>query len=333
MNLLNGRRLTVVMYHYVRPEPGPGEPRLIGLTPAVFEGQLDYIARHYEVVSLREVFAAQAGGDPLPERPCLLTFDDGLADHARHVAPILAERGWSGVFFASAGAVLGGRMLVVHRIHHLLAGAYADPRPLVRELKAAIHERSGPGMPAVDELVKQWWRPNRFDPPEINFIKRTLQRGLPITVAEEVTAHLFARRVSADEADFARTFYLGEADLRYLVDMGMDVGGHGVDHAWLDSLTPAEQEIHVRGSIAMIRRAYGALPDAWSFAYPYGGYDATTLELLERYGCRLAFTVETGLADASTPRLEVPRLDTKDLPFHADAEVSEWTIAASLAPA
>jgi peptidoglycan/xylan/chitin deacetylase (PgdA/CDA1 family) len=37
--------------------------------------------------------------DALQEGQCALTFDDGTPDHARVVAPILAERGWPATFF------------------------------------------------------------------------------------------------------------------------------------------------------------------------------------------------------------------------------------------
>lgn len=326
MKRLDGRTLTVVMYHYVRPAPGPGEPRLLGaLTPALLDAQLDYIARHYTVVSLRDVFEARLGERPLPERSLLLTFDDGLTDHARHVAPLLRKRAWPAALFVCADTPRRDRMLVVHRIHHLVAHAYDAPDALVADVKTAVHERAAPDLPSVDELVERWWRPNPFDPPAINFIKRTLQRGIPAAAAEEITRELFARRVSADEADFAATFYLGETELRALIDAGMEVGGHGADHAWLDSLPPDEQERQIRRSLAMLERLYGALPASWAFSYPFGGFDSTTLDLLDRYRCSLAFTVAPDIARAATHRLEVPRLDTRDLPFAGESPAVEWT--------
>jgi len=119
------RDLLTVMWHYVRDpaeRPLVGEP---GLDPAAFERELDLLARHRTVVDWPAVAAALDGGPPLPGDAALLTFDDGLADHVRTAVPMLAARGWRGVFFVMA-RVPGERLTVGHAIHVLLAALGAD---------------------------------------------------------------------------------------------------------------------------------------------------------------------------------------------------------------
>ena len=56
------------------------------------------------------------------------------------------------------------------------------------------------------------------------------------------------------------------------------------------------------------------------FAYPYGSYNDDTLSILRRRGCRLAFTTKVNvILDPARP-LEVPRVDTNDVPLTADEE-------------
>lgn len=55
-------KLTVLMYHYVRPIAGLANPSLRGLELTDFEGQMDYIEPHYTVVSVAEVIEAEKGG-------------------------------------------------------------------------------------------------------------------------------------------------------------------------------------------------------------------------------------------------------------------------------
>ena len=70
-----------------------------------FDGQLDYITRHYRVCDTRAVLAAARGEGPLPPNACLLTFDDGLLDHFTTVFPRLVERGLPGSFYVPVAAV------------------------------------------------------------------------------------------------------------------------------------------------------------------------------------------------------------------------------------
>ena len=81
--------LTIVMYHYVRDLARSRYPGLKALTVDAFDGQLDYITRHYRVCSVRDVVAATRGEHRLPPNACLLTFDDGFLDHFTTVLPRL----------------------------------------------------------------------------------------------------------------------------------------------------------------------------------------------------------------------------------------------------
>ena len=78
------------MYHYVRPFDY-AYPYLNSLDLNVFKRQLDYFERKYGFLSQQEYKDAVSEG----ENPTgvVLTFDDGLKDHVRYVAPELKKRG------------------------------------------------------------------------------------------------------------------------------------------------------------------------------------------------------------------------------------------------
>ena len=77
--------LTVVMFHRVLPA---GDPRWARTDPEYalsverFDQCLAFFAAHYNVVSLETLLAARRGRAALPERPLLITFDDGWSDNA-----------------------------------------------------------------------------------------------------------------------------------------------------------------------------------------------------------------------------------------------------------
>jgi peptidoglycan/xylan/chitin deacetylase (PgdA/CDA1 family) len=78
---------------------------------ARFERQLDVLARRGYVAGChRDVADLLAGRTP--RRPLVfLTFDDGFADNATVVAPLLQERGWTGIVFLLPPSVDAGAPL------------------------------------------------------------------------------------------------------------------------------------------------------------------------------------------------------------------------------
>ena len=325
--------LTMVMYHYVRDLPRTRYPRIKGLTIERFEGQLDYLEKHYTNVSLAQVVAARRGERPLPANACLLTFDDGLSDHFTFVFPRLDARGLTGSFFPPARAITGDCVLDTHKVHFILA-ATEDPRMLVQRVFDLLKpHRADHDLPSDEALYSTYATASRFDPAEVIFIKRILQRGLPEELRQAVTAELFASQVSADEAAFARELYLDLSQLSTMARHGMEIGGHGNRHDWLDSLTPDEQQGEIDATVALLTGILGRPPVDWTMSYPFGGYNQTTLQIIQSAGCALGLTSKVALvADLATP-FELPRLDTNDLPHSGEAPLSEWTAQAHAAPA
>lgn len=318
--------LTLVMYHYVRPVPDRHGFAVQGLLPAEFEHQLDYIGRNYSVCSLADVVSAARGEARLPPRPCVLTFDDGVAEHAQIVWPALRRRGWKGAFFASASATLDRTLLSVHKIHLLLA-AGLDPERLSTLLVEGILERSGrPDVPTPDALWREYGVPGRYDDAPVHFFKRVLQKALPEDVRTAILDDLFRTFISADESELADDFYVSLDDLQAMVDDGQVIGGHGIRHEWMDRISEEDQVSEIHGTLDLLARVHdGQLPDPWFFAYPYGAYNQRTIELLQGARCAAAVTVRIDLAGSGTPLLELPRIDTNDLPRVAGAPSAPWT--------
>lgn len=95
-------KVPILMYHYVSPLPSDADDIRINLTvhPARFREHLQYLKTEgYVAISLHEISQALQFGMPLPEKPIILTFDDGYIDHFTYVNPILNEFGFTGTFF------------------------------------------------------------------------------------------------------------------------------------------------------------------------------------------------------------------------------------------
>jgi peptidoglycan/xylan/chitin deacetylase (PgdA/CDA1 family) len=317
--------LTVVMYHYVRDLAHSRFRGLKARSIEEFDGQLDYLTRHYRVCSTRDVLAAARGTGVLPPNACLLTFDDGLLDHFTGVFPRLVERGLSGSFYAPVAAIEEHRVLDTHKVQIVLSEAPDHGKVARRILDMLESYRGEWELPAGDALYRQYAQASRFDSGEVIFIKRVLQRGLPERVRAAITGQLFDEYAGADEPTVARELYMDLSQLRSMVRLGMEVGGHGAGHVWLDSLDRAEQTAEIEQTQAFLTRVHDRPPADWVMCYPFGAYNADTLSLLPGAGCALGLTTRVDMAlDLSAP-LELPRLDTNDLPLRGDAPANEWT--------
>jgi peptidoglycan/xylan/chitin deacetylase (PgdA/CDA1 family) len=325
LNVGTGPILTIIVYHYVRNLPRTRYPRIKGLLTKKFEGQLDYVAKHYNICSVKQVLSAIQLGHELPPKPCLLTFDDGFVDHYVTVFPRLEERGIVASFYPPGRAVEEHRVLDVHKIHFVLA-SLGDVRGLIKHIFALLEKYRGEYViPDDKELYETYARQGRYDPPEVVFVKRLLQRGLPAKVRSAVVDELFRRYVSEDEETFADDLYMNMDQLRCMARHGMEIGGHGYNHVWLETLSGNDQAEEIRHTVDFLARIYGWKPSDWVMCYPHGSYDITTLELLRETKCALGLTGRVGLvADFSRP-LELNRLDTNDLPSSGDVDICEWT--------
>ena len=324
------RRVTIVMYHFVRNLGRSRYPAIKGLDSERFAGQVAYIRRHYTVVRMEDVITAVRDPDaPLPPRALLLTFDDGYADHYQQVFPLLDRHGLQGSFFPPARAVLERRVLDVNKIHFVLA-AVSDTARVVAAMEAHLAAHGDAhGLESVAALRERYAHANRWDTADVIYVKRVLQKGLPEAVRAEITDALFREFVSDDETAFADELYVSLEQLQCMRRHGMHIGSHAFDHVWLDTLDAEAQARQVRASMDFLR-AVGCDTGDWTMCYPYGGHDATLRATLAEHGCRLGLTTEVRIADldADAP-LTLPRLDTNDLPDRADAPPNRWTVEAA----
>ena len=309
--------VTIIMYHYVRDLARTRYPAIKGRDLTSFRGQLDHLARHYTVMTAEEILSALKTGEALPANAPWLTFDDGYDDHYSVVFPLLHERGWQGSFFPPARAVQHGELLDVNQIHFILA-AEPDPARIISAIRKFLDEHQDEA--AMRRFADYWVelaRASRFDTAEVMFIKRLLQHSLPEPMRALLVPALFKRFVSVDPIAFAAELYVTPEQLRTMIRCGMYVGGHGARHYWPDRLDLASQTAEIDASLDFLW-SLGAPTDDWVMCYPYGAYNDTLLALLQARNCAVGLTTKVAIARPGIDAmLELPRIDTNDLPISA----------------
>jgi len=204
--------------------------------------------------------------------------------------------------------------LQVNKIHFILAsGASADD--LMQATDACMENcREQYDLPSREELWKSINATMYYDGPEINYVKRMLQRELPEQERNQLVDVLFTKYVSADETDFANALYMSEAQMQELIERGHYIGGHGFSHQWLSHLDDQALQTELDETLRFLKKI-GTPTDHWMLAYPFGGYRTEQFERIAQAGCRVALTVKHGVASLPGDHpLELPRIDTNERP-------------------
>ena len=90
-------KVPILLYHHVAEPPADGK-RALYVPPARFAGQLRALRRAgFTAVTLDRAWAAWTEGRSLPERPVVVSFDDGFSDQITNAVPVLRSLRWPGV--------------------------------------------------------------------------------------------------------------------------------------------------------------------------------------------------------------------------------------------
>ncbi|MER5178058.1 polysaccharide deacetylase family protein [Streptomyces sp. NPDC002896] len=97
----------ILMYHSVAHAPNDAT-RALSVAPQAFAEQMALIGDGgFTPLTTAQLADVWRSGQPLPERPVLITFDDGYEGVHRHALPVLAEHGFAATVFVSTGWLRG----------------------------------------------------------------------------------------------------------------------------------------------------------------------------------------------------------------------------------
>ena len=300
------------MHHYVHDEellPRGTTDRplkgMVALGTAQFVEQVNCLCREMEPIDWPTLYAWTQGRGSIPHRCFLLTFDDGLADHAREVRPVLDAAGIRGTFFVPGAVLASHRLLAAHTVHLLLS--VLDDATFERELVAFLAEWAPEKEweMAVDAAAAE--RMYHYESPKRARLKYLLTVVLPIELRNAAVQRLFENHIGS-AARWAKRWYLGWDDLVEMQAAGHTIGGHGYSHEPYVRLSSAARRDDMRRSFAMLQTGLG--PCIRPFSYPYGSYDAEVLSVCRETGFVHGFTTRQGWVNEAADGHCLPRVDT-----------------------
>ncbi len=314
---LDSPQVLVVMYHYVhdvdaltRPESVGSYRGVVGPSAGEFASQLDELGRTHEPIDWPMLYAWMNGRESIPRRSFLLTFDDGLTDHAETVFPILEDRKLRGVFFVAGAVLTQQRLLCAHATHILLSRM--DAETLLYKLRdelvtlgaeaqtLALFEPEAANNSQATKLY-------HYESPVRAYLKYLLTIDLPIELRDKALEQVFHAEVGSPSR-WARHWYLGWDDVVKMQSAGHTIGGHGYTHNSYARLSPAAVRRDIARCALTLRDGLG--PDMRPFSFPYGGIPESGAEKLAEAGFVHAFTTQSKFLEPGCDPLRIPRIDT-----------------------
>jgi peptidoglycan/xylan/chitin deacetylase (PgdA/CDA1 family) len=274
--------LIVLTYHSFGP--ADEHPYLSRLPVAQFERQIDYLQRHYRIVSLAEGIANLARGGA--ERPMVaLTVDDGYSDNFTHLFPIIRRTGAPITIFLATDYLDSGRLpwptRLAAMLHFATRTSLSEPVPLSLTTPA---ERIAAG----------------------RALRQTLSR-MGHAARDELLAALNAALAPRPHETLPPLTW---SQVREMWEAGVQFGAHSHFHGWLDRLDADEVDAELVHSRQRIEAETGQ--GCRILAYPNGNWSAAVAEAARKAGYELALTQMPGLnrqanlQPLSLHRLQVP---------------------------
>ena len=284
--------LSIVTYHHIADhEPTYRYDRGVAdATPVQFRRQMEMLARYGTPIGIDELVRA-IDGEPLPENPVMITFDDGYRSCHDIALPILRAVGVTATFFVATSFVTERKLYWWERIALLVNQATRDVATLMYPRPIEIAPRD-PGLHGVlTNLVKDT---RSLD---IERFLDELGRALGVEWSPEI------------EAAYADGLIMTWDQVRALATAGMGVESHGRRHRVLQTLDAASLADELAGSRTELERQIGRPVRA--LAYPVGrriGRELRIRDALAAAGYSIGMSNNSGVN-----RLWPARLDPFDV--------------------
>jgi peptidoglycan/xylan/chitin deacetylase (PgdA/CDA1 family) len=316
----NARKSAIVLYHFVHNAEETPYSFLLGPRRVEeFAGQVEYLCRYHQPLCLQDFVDFYAGKCDLPADGFYLTFDDGFRDHLEFVLPIVEQHSLEAAFYPMMEPLVNRRVPNVEKVRFLTSSMEIEE--LIQEFTALLFRMA----PETDRRYFAYDAQQDytdFDESRVGYFKILLTRRLPIDLVNLILDIMFQDKFGPDE-DLIRELYMSWEEIKILRKAGMVIGGHTITHPWLPTLGYEEQKAEICGSLDLLREKLGE--DIVSFAYPYGGFDDSTLKIMRSAGCSIGFTATANVLCAPDKPYEIDRLDTNDLPLSKDDAPNKWS--------
>jgi len=298
MGRLSRSNLCVITYHRVLPADRKAcafnQPMIV--EEKVFKRQMAFLASKYTPVSLEVAIAGLRGETPLPDRPVLVTFDDGYRDNYLYAYPVMRHYGIPAAIFVTTNHIDTGSPFWWD---WLAEGLFEMARNgHMKDIEKSLRE----AVPSI-----QW--SCCFDARHRETVDRLI-RELKCVDSARRTAVLDSFRDMMAQIGIFRSPERIVLNWDEIIEMdanGISVGSHTASHLFLDESGQDDIAEDLRIASERIREKTGKRPVAIS--YPDGRIAAGQEEVIRRAGFVAGFVSKFGLNPVGCDMYSIQRID------------------------
>lgn len=257
------------------------------LSRAAFEADLDHLQSRYGVIGYADLLARRAGASPVRDNAAILTFDDGFAECATVIAPILKQRGLGGVFFVITDLIDNGVLFHESKaalcIDQILARPVEAVEAIMAELGLGARLAPPPTQPAFSGPGRSPLDLAGLDAPDPR-LAPLLHWLLTLKASDAAALDPLCERLGVEPEAYLRSAqpYLTRDQILALHADGFTIGAHSRSHRYLGDLSPREAEAEIVESCRVIHEITGQASVPFAFPYFGGRLDRAWLAELRR---------------------------------------------------
>ena len=298
LSVMLGNRLrnqsVVLTYHRVLDDeraPLTNSHPGIVVSDSVFEMHMRVLRQHFNPISLDEFQAHLEQKAILPERSCLVTFDDGWLDNYEIAFPIIQKYKIPAVIFLPVNYISGDSMFWQEEIQMMLS----------RMLSSDDEEQRA-------KLVKILESERTFREPTNADIRSYVVKlkSLSDTEINRVLGIIRNEFGSYDESPHYNRYLTWDQVLE-MQAAGITFASHALSHRKLCGLSDAQCRNELAASRAFLEERLGHPVRA--IAYPNGDYDERVIGEAKKTGYSMAFSTCCGFVQSSCNPLAIPRIN------------------------
>lgn len=289
------RRGVVLMYHRIaNPISDPWE---LSVTPENFEEHLK-VLKAYNLISANGLSDILAKKNKMSANTVVVTFDDGYIDNYLAAKPLLEKYNIPASFFIPTDSIRKQKEFWWDALERICLQSPNLPDKLVLEQPNKISWNIG-NSEYNDAL----------SPLDLYLKLCDVFREMPAAKHQVFIETL--EKWANNTHERPEYFTMDEKELLDLQSNTLfTIGAHTMTHPFLPNFSYEYQKNEIQGGIDFLEKITGDSINC--LAYPHGGHNQDTLEILLDSGIELAFTTHSHHFNAETNKHTIPRFQVKN---------------------
>ena len=261
----------------------------------IFEKQIAYLSRNYNIVTLQTLAEAVKEGRKLPAKSVAISFDDGWRDNFTHAYPILKKYNAPAMIFLTTDFIGTDKVMWFHGVGLVLGSGKLAPEQVVSIVQSVLDEAS-----CVSPLWLNYPAGATEIASDLGLLLENLKL-LDLALVREIVERMTSEAGLSEHDWRDKEWILSWDDVRGMSPDIIQYGSHGQSHQIMTGLAPNELATELFESKAIIE---GHIDQPIELlAYPNGNCSPAVIEQAKNKGYTAAFATDGSDNKGSPPNL------------------------------